>query len=480
MSDKINKNDEKSSQQEVRTLSTSQALIYSLPMAGIQVIIGMMGFFTILFYTNIMGVPPIFTGVVYSGMLYLESFLSIIFGVFSDNIKARIGGKKIILLFSVPIIALTTILLWIPPLPPVGFTFGAVYLPLIIWIIVFMLIFRIADAGYWSCYQALLPKLSKEEKNRVKITMIGMMVQLIGIVLGMLGPMLIMGDVTENLPRDDPQLYIRGANAAIGQEIASGVFIFSVLFNIVFLICFCIMMVYIKEPVEESKEKLSISRVFNNVAMPLKDKNYRNYLISFFLFWIPIISLSYLLMNIATYLLELRGSEFILFLVVALCAGLFAFFLSQKLSAKYGIKKTLRVCLIITFIPFISIFVVLVPMTHELILVIGLVLVGLCLIGFVGAMIFPATIMSAIVDEAELKSGKSLSGSYAGAYSMVMTAGSATSMLIVSLFLEVFGSEAKISYVVIFLFGAVLIALSLYLFKNVRIKSDEAKKSKID
>lgn len=473
MSNKTNNNDKKNSQKEPRTLSTGQAIIYSLPLGGIQAIIGMMGFFTILFYTNIMGAPAIFTGIVYSGMLYLEAFLSIIFGVFSDNIKTRLGGKKTIILFSAPIISLTTILLWIPPIPPVSFTFGAVYLPLTAWMILFMLIFRIADAGYWSCYQALLPELSNDEKNRVKITMTGMMVQLIGIILGMLGPMIIMGDVTEDLPRDDPQLYIRGANAAISQEIMAGILIFCVLFNIIFLICCVIMIVYIKEPSKDTKEKLSISTVFSDIAKPLKDKNYRLYLISFFLFWVPIISLSYILMNIATYLLELRGSEFLIFLFVALCAGLFAFVLSQKLSAKYGIKKTLRIFLIITFIPFISIFIVLFPLSHESIFVGGMVLVSLCLIGFVGAMIFPATIMSAIVDEAELNSNKSLSGSYAGAYSMVLTAGSATSMLIVSLFLEIFGPEAKISYVVIFLFGAVLIALSLYIFKKVRIGSVE-------
>ena len=233
------------------------------------------------------------------------------------------------------------------------------------------------------------------------------------------------------------------------------------------------MMVYIKEPSRDTKESLSLSAVFSEIAKPLKDKNYRLYLISFFLFWVPIISLSYILMNIATYLLELRGSEFLIFLFVALCAGLFAFLLSQKLSAKYGIKKTLRICLIITFIPFISIIIVLLPLNHETLFVGGMLLVSLCLIGFVGAMIFPATIMSAIVDEAELSSNKSLSGSYAGAYSMVLTAGSATSMLIVSLFLEIFGPEEKISYVVIFLFGAVLIALSLYIFKKVRIGSGE-------
>ena len=105
---------------------------------------------------------------------------------------------------------------------------------------------------------------------------------------------------------------------------------------------------------------------------------------------------------------------------------------------------------------------------------IGMVLVGLCLIGFVGSMIFPPTIMSAIVDEAEKRTHKSLTGSYGGAYSMILTAGSATSMLLVSLFLDIFGAEAKISYVVFFLFGAVLLALSLVIYRKVRIGPVEA------
>jgi len=473
MSDKINNNRNNSSQKEHRILSTSQAVIYSLPLGGLQAIIGMMGFFAILFYTNIMGAPAIFTGLIYSGMLYLEAILSIMFGVFSDNIKSRMGGKKIIILSSIPIITLATILLWVPPVPPTSYAFGSVFPPLLIWMLFFMFLFRLADAGYWSCYNALLPELSNDEKNRVKISMIGMTITLVGIIFGILGPMIIMGDVTEDLPRDDPQLYIHGANAIIAQEIAQGVFVFTILFNIIFIICIGIMLIFTKEPLKHSREKPSFSEIISDITGPFKDKNFRNYLISFFLSWTPIVSLSYLLMNIATYLLELRGSEFVIFMIVALCAGLFAFVLSQKLSAKYGIKKTLKICLLITFIPFVSIFVILFPLGHSLTVIIGMILVSLCLIGFVGAMIFPSTIMSAIVDEAEKSSNKSLSGSYAGAYSMVLTGGSATSMLLVSLFLEIFGAEEKISYVGFFLFGAVLLILSLYFFRKVRIRSDE-------
>ncbi len=472
MSNTTKNHGNKSPQKQHRILSTSQAVILSLPLAGLQAVIGMMGFFAILFYTNIMGAPAIITGLIYSGGLYLEALLSTIFGVFSDNIKNRIGGKKTIILLAMPIMSLATIMLWVPPIPPFGYIFGSVYLPLLMWMLLFMILFRIADAGYWACYHALLPELSTDEKNRVKISMIGMMITLIGIIMGMIGPMLIMGDVTEDLPRNDPQLYIHGANAAIAHEIASGVVIFSIIFNIIFIICIVLMLLLIKEPSKSIRDRPSFSQVIGDITGPFRDKNFRNYLISFFLSWTPIVSLSYLLMNIATYLLELRGVEFVIFLVVALCAGLFAFVFSQKLSAKFGIKKTLRICITITFIPFISIFVILLPLGHACTVIIGMVLVSLCLIGFVGAMIFPATIMSAIVDEAEKRSNKSLSGSYAGAYSMVLTGGSATSMLIVSLFLEIFGAEEKISYIGFFLFGAVLIALSLFVFKKVRIRSD--------
>ena len=477
MSDTTSNDGNKSPRKELRMLSTRQAVIYSLPLGGLQAIIGMMGFFAILFYTNIMGAPAISTGLIYSGMLYLEAILSIVLGVFSDNIKTRIGGKKTIILLAIPIISLATILLWIPPVPPATLAFGSVYPPLLLWMLVFMLLFRIADAGYWSSFNALLPELSTDEKNRVKISMIGMTITLVGIILGILGPMLIMGDVTEDLPRDDPQLYIHGANGAIAQEIASGVFVFTIVFNIIFIICIALMLLFTKEPSKSSREKPSISQIFTDIKEPLKDKNFRNYLISFFLSWTPIVSLSYLLMNIATYLLELRGSEFVIFMIVALCAGLFAFVFSQKLSEKHGIKKTLQICLMITFIPFISIFIILLPLDHSITVVLGMILVGLCLIGFVGAMIFPSTIMSAIVDEAEKSSHKSLSGSYAGAYSMVLTGGSATSMLIVSLFLEIFGAEAKISYVGFFLFGAILLALSLFIFRKVRIRSDEERQT---
>ena len=54
----------------------------------------------------------------------------------------------------------------------------------------------------------------------------------------------------------------------------------------------------------------------------------------------------------------------------------------------------------IAFVPFISISILLVPLGHSILFVIGMVLLIFFVIGNIGAMIFPITIMSALADEA--------------------------------------------------------------------------------
>ena len=103
-------------------------------------------------------------------------------------------------------------------------------------------------------------------------------------------------------------------------------------------------------------------------------------------------------------------------------------------------------------------------------------MVCLCLVGYVGTMIFPFAIMSDIIDTAELETGKSLSGSYTGAFNMMSSFGSATSMLIISIFLELLGSENRISYAIIFLFGSFLFIFSIIILKKVIVVGTKQRK----
>lgn len=202
---------QKGKPKEVRVLSTGKAIVYGLPNMGITAVLGVCVSFTLIFYINILGQPPIIAGGIYSAALYLYAFMCIIGGVLSDKI-----GKKKVMIISFPIIAICFIFLWIPPIP--NTKFGAAFIPLILWLTIFSLIFRTFVGFFQPTFYSFLPEISTEEQNRVKVSMINMMMIILGTVIGAFVPIILMGKTlkisqetilassTTNLPKENKYL----------------------------------------------------------------------------------------------------------------------------------------------------------------------------------------------------------------------------------------------------------------------------------
>ena len=84
-------------------------------------------------------------------------------------------------------------------------------------------------------------------------------------------------------------------------------------------------------------------------------------------------------------------------------------------------------------------------------------------------MIFPFAITADLIDAAELKTGKTLSGAYSGAFTMMGSIASGTAMLIISSFLEILGAQNPLSFAVILEVGAGLMVLAFILLQKVTI-----------
>ena len=90
-------------------------------------------------------------------------------------------------------------------------------------------------------------------------------------------------------------------------------------------------------------------------------------------------------------------------------------------------------------------------------------------------MTFPLAISGDLIDSAESKAnGKSLSGTYSGAYIMIEALGEAVSMLIIAIFLQLYGPESPISYALILaVVGASLLLIAVIIFQKVPIVGTE-------
>jgi GPH family glycoside/pentoside/hexuronide:cation symporter len=451
---------------ELRTLSKGQAFLYSLPNAGVTAILGIITSFIILYYVNIMGVPPIVQGAIFSIALYIYAFLCPLFGSLCNRLQSRFGRKKTLMLITGPIYALLSILLWLNPFPSADIPYSTPYLPVVLWLAVILISLRLVGSAFYSTYISLLPDLTTDEQNRIQASSIGMMTAIMGVAMSLFGPILLLSETTRNLSIEDPSLYY--PTSPVGRDIAFGITIIGIFMALFFLVGYILMMIKIKEPPLEC-EDTPLKQAFVDLKKPFKDKNFRSFLISYFLFWMPLVSLNYTLMPIATFLLDLRGNEFILLAIFAFGAAIAAFVIWTKLSLKWGLKKTTMACIFISIIALSMVFFLTFPMSHEVKLAYGLVVVCFCLMGYVGAMIFPFPIISDIIDTAEIKSGRSLSGPYSGAYNFVLSSAAATAMLVVTSILEIFGAQEPISFAMIFALGAILLVCSLLFFKKVNI-----------
>ncbi len=445
-----------------KTLSTKKALIYDLPDVGFTALLGTTVNFILLFYINIMGQPAIITGIIYSISLCLFAFSSIVWGVLADKI-----GKKKVLWISGVSMAFVFVLIWIPPTPTSNQPYNSIYLPLIIWLIIFSFLFRITAAGFQSSLYALLPELSTNAKNRVKISMLNTMMTTLGFVIGMIGPIIMMSQATQNLDRKNSQLYF--PESSTGQVIASQIFQFSIIIIIIFLVCLVLMQSVIKEKPKSNFNYPGINEILKNITIPFKDKNFRKWLMAYFFFWVPFVAFQYLLLNIATFMLKLRGNEFIILISVALTTAIFSFVIWQKIAIKMGLVKALSSCLLVTGIGFFLMVILTIPMTQLLVFVLGVSIVSILVSCLVGAMIFPLAISSNIIEHAEIRSGNSLSGSYYGAISTILALGSAMAMLLVSIFLQILKVENPITYGVIMVFCAVLIIIAVIILRKIEI-----------
>lgn len=458
---------------EIKTLSTGKIIIFSLPRMGMAAIWSIVIFFSLIFYVDILGQPPIIVGSIFSISLVVYAFCCIIFGVIADKI-----GKKKLLIFSGPLLAISFILLWLPPIPPKSVhSPGELFLPLIIWLIIFLLLFRIASAGFVPVLYSMIPDLSTDEQNRVKLSMISMIMMNIGGFFGIIGPIFVMGNATKNLSRDKADLYY--LTSEIGRTLYVQINFFALLIGIIFIIFFITMMLLIQEPNKKGNGNETLKEIFKDLAIPLKDKNYRILLISIFLFWAPFIIYQFLLLSLITLVISLRGNEFMIMVGTAFPIGMLSFIVWQKISQRIGVKKTLIVSLIYSCISFSLILVFMIPMPQDIIFIAGIIIFTLCTCAMIGTMVFPYVLVANLIDEAESKhqtDNKSLSGLYTGVYSMIGSFSSAFAMIIVAIGLEIFRPEEAIGYIVLIaIIGPILIIISLFILQKAKISNTQVK-----
>jgi GPH family glycoside/pentoside/hexuronide:cation symporter len=323
-------------------------------------------------------------------------------------------------------------------------------------------------------YGAMMPEQSETEKNRIKISAIQGIFNIVGSVLGIVLPILIQS----TLPDPQQSMY----NTPSGEKMTTLVPLLGLLFGIILVGCVIFTMFTVDESFflkecEEPQEKRTIKSVLTQFAQPFKHDNTREFYWSTFASNMSMRILMTVLLPIATYVLILIGTEFLIFIAILVPITVVGFLIWTSIVGKLGTQRSYAYSLYGLAIPcFLSLFL-LIPMSHTFTMVLGIALIGIALAMLVGQFLFTNPIMSSLVDEGQqraeefgFKPNTNLAGAYFGMWGFIINVASGLANMILGV-IYTGNNKTDPFYLVISLpIAGFLILLTVYYLNNVRIR----------
>ena len=389
--------------------------------------------FSFQYYVYTVGLDSLLTSIGIFLGLFVFAIGSPIFGVISDNKRpGKIGKRRPFLLYGTPILLITAILVWTPPLCPMG---KPVYIPTAIYFYVMSILLNLGYVSILAPYNSMLPELCGTEENRVKVASIQGIFNIFGIILGILFPMILQSNLevpTEAKWWEPSGAYLIGTLPLVGSLLG---IVGTILIMISF---FSVDESFHEIEVREKTQKISISETFKQMFEPAKNPKLRNYLSQTVYASIAGRILITIVVPLLTYVLLLVGIQFIIFIVVLIPFALLGFIFWNKQIGKIGLIETNVKANYIMIMALLASLSFLVIFDFGIRVVIGIILMGLAISSLVGSFLFPNPIISAIVDESaskleftsKLEGISQLSGSYFGLNLFILNFASAIANIV--------------------------------------------------
>lgn len=353
-------------------LSMRAILLFSITNVGVSIINTAFLGYILYCYTTFLGWD---TGIFLIGVALLvgrlvDALVNPIVGSKSDNFRSRWGRRKPFVLMGLGPLVLLFILIWIPPIN-LGTT--AVIIYLFITIPLFDAIFTFVVVPYY----ALLPEIATTPEERVRLSMWGNILAIVGTAIGfILAPVLF-----ENMG------YPVGA----------------IILGIMVL---CTVIAVLHPAVKEREEFQEIEKISfkDGLKESLKNKPYRIYLINQIAIQFAFRVLSAGMVFIATSVIGLPFDQSVLVMAGYFVGSLGSFYLWKRLSLKIGKKKSYLYSMLIFSIPLATIWLLLV-IGGTAAIIFGIFISIFAGIGTGGMWIFPPLFVADIVDEEEQRKG---------------------------------------------------------------------------
>lgn len=449
---------------EPRELKGWRLFGYSFGVIGQILPTALINSYIFMFYTYTIGLDSFIVNLATGIATLLNGILAPIFGYLGDKrAPGKFGKRKPLILAPLPLMLLSFILLWTPPIPT-----NEIQTPSIIFLFVFIIVFFIQYPLLRSTYLALMPELSTVQSNRIKISSYQGLISIFGSVLGILLPMILQSQLQN--PRE--ALYY----TEDGHFLLRFLPIIAIIFALIAFL-FTIWALYSSDESYLTNErdscapisdKKSIAEVFKSLLSPFADSNYAFFLFATLFFNAAMRMLVKILAPYLTFVLGFQGNQFNFFTFALLPFAVIGFIFWQKYTKKKGLKKSyLNSSLLISFALFAALLLY-IPMEPQIVWTVTYVLIGFALMGMVAGYILPNPIVSQLSDASKKSPSGSNSGAYFGSMLLMMNFSNTLGDLVLGFILS--GNERDpIVLKAIFPITAMLFFLSFLFAKKIQL-----------
>ncbi|MFX1396685.1 MAG: MFS transporter [Promethearchaeota archaeon] len=405
------------------------------------------------------------------------SLFSIVFGVLADNKKpGKLGKRRPFLLYGLPIWALTSILIWIPPTYCPRDNSICIKTGFYFWFI--GTINLVLAQSILSPHASMLPEQSQTLKNREDVNSINTLLVIIASIIGMILPLIVKSLLDE--PNNVAWWTPSGQKMLFFMPMIS---FFLMLFGILSILItfFSVDESFHDNSSKKLHDKKSIKTTFKQMTNPARDKGFRR------LFSVSLMTniagsiMGFVIIPFLDYVMLFHGSSYFIYIIISITNKFIWFYIWSVILKRKSLIFSYKRCIFISAIASISISVFLInTLSFEIKLLLFIVLIG-TLLGLIYAFrLFTTPLTTIFVSSAAKKSKSSnidksvaeLSGSYFGFINFTFSFGSAFANIFLAFVFT--GANKSNSIIIILVFSSIstfYIISYLYLSK-IKIKEE--------
>lgn len=449
-------------------LPKKQFFGYALGFLGPVTLLSLVNVLLQNYYMMILGLDAFLTGLGLTIGLVIYSFCAILFGQVGDNFAGKwarkVGKRKFFLLVSFVPMVVAFVLVWMPPPSLRPTTFGETNWGTALWLWTFSAAYHFCFSVFNPAYWALLPEISHDEDERVRLSIFQNFGRIFGSVIGILVPVIFFSTSADTL-------FWNAGPDSQGSQVILQMIVMAIAFGGLSVFTVLLTLKTVVEPPLEARvtTKKSLGEFARELFGPLRENR------AFLLFTICVffynITARILMMDIILLVDEvllLEGGQWAAFMLVLVGVGVGSFVLWDKIKAKKGFKFSfsLNLALSTGVMFFTAIFLVL---PDPLLFPVGIFFAIFGVTSLIGLMIFPNPIVAALVDKHCVEGcveRSQLSGKYSGIYLFFMNISNAVAAFFYGWLFKVLGTT-PVTIVLVLVFSGIFIGVAFGVYQKV-------------